>query len=54
MAKKKKKMADLLRFFSFYVFLAIIELVQELLISNMHNQFEEDTYNFLVKCIFYW
>ena len=26
----------------FFFFLAIIELVQELLISNMHNQFEED------------
>ena len=28
----------ILKFFS-----AIIELVQELLISNMHNKFEEDT-----------
>ena len=26
----------------FFFFSAIIELVQELLISNMHNQFEED------------
>ena len=27
----------------FIIFLAIIELVRELLSSNMHNKFEEDT-----------
>ena len=36
-AKNRNKSA-ILNFFS-----AIIELVQELLISNMHNKFEEDT-----------
>ena len=30
----------------FDFFSAIIEVVQELLISNMHNKFEEDTWNF--------
>ena len=38
-AKNRNKSA-ILNFFS-----AIIELVQELLISNMHNKFEEDTWN---------
>ena len=28
----------------FFFFLAIIELVRELVISNMHNKFEKDTW----------
>ena len=35
--EKNRNKSAILNFFS-----AIIELVQELLISNMHNKFEED------------
>ena len=38
--RKRRKIAIILPFW--IVFSAIIELVRELLISNMHNKFEED------------